>query len=173
MPGTPLLLLGGTDLELMVQVAKRDLDRGVREGVPVLVRLDGEVHRLEISAVAPIATGPGRTSEVKISVPSDLAAAPTHGTSARVDFLIAEAEDTVAVSQKALTTANGADAVFLIDSGRARAVTVTPGIRDRGMVAVEGAITAGTWVAVSNLDLLRDGASVFAVRPAGGDEVRQ
>lgn len=166
MPGTPLLLLGGHDLELRVQVAQSDLDRGVREGVPALVRLGGQGHRLAVSAVAPMAIGPGRTFEVQIPLPGDLPAAPAHGTSARADFLVAEAADAIAVSRKSLTRVDGADAVFIVENGRARAVVVIPGIHDRGLVEVTGDLGAGAAVAVSNLDLLRDGASVLAVAPA-------
>jgi RND family efflux transporter MFP subunit len=166
MPGTPLLLLGGHALELRVQVAKSDLDRGVREGVPALVRLGGQGLRIAVSAVAPMATGPGRAFEVRIPLPGGPTGAPAHGSSARADFLVAEAADAIAVSQKALTKVDGADAVFLIENGRARVVAVTPGIHDRGLVEVTGDLGAGAAVAVSNLDLLRDGASVLAVAPA-------
>lgn len=170
MPGSPLLLLGSHDLELRVQVGERDLERGVRKGVPAMVRLGGQVRRLEVSTVAPLAIGPGRTSEVKIHLPEDLWASSAHGTSARVDFLVAEAPNSLAVPQRALTKTGGTDTVFIIDDGLARAVAVTPGIQDSGMVAVNGELAAGAWVAVSNLDLLQDGASTFAVLSENGDE---
>ncbi len=172
MPGMPLLLLGNHELEVRVQVAERDIERGVREGIPAMVRSGGEAHRLQVSRITPMATGPGRTFEVKIILPDELKAAPAHGTSTRVDFLVAEAANSIAISEKALTKVNGSDAVFVIDDERARAVKVVPGIRDRGLIEVKGEITAGAWVAVSNLDLLQDGANVFAVTPASRSGVQ-
>jgi RND family efflux transporter MFP subunit len=172
MPGMPLLLLGNHEREVRVQVTERDLERGVREGIPALVRFGEKTHRLQVSRVAPMATGPSRTFEVKISLPDELKAASVHGTSTRVDFLIAEATNGTAVSEKALAKVEATDVVFVIDDERARAVSVVPGIRDRGLIEVKGNITAGAWVAVSNLDLLRDGASVFAVIPSSSDEVQ-
>jgi len=166
MPGMPLLLLGNHDLEVRVQVAERDLERGVREGIPAMIRFGGEAHRLQVARVGPMATGPSRTFEVKLPLPGELKTAPAHGTSMRVDFLVAEAASSIAISEKALTKVNGADAVFVIDDERARAVEVVPGIRDRGLIEVKGDVTAGAWVAVSNLDLLQDGVHVFAVHPA-------
>jgi RND family efflux transporter MFP subunit len=172
MPGTPLLLLGSHDLELRVQVGEKDLERGVREGVPAMVRLGDQVLRLEISNVAPMAVGPGRTSEVKIPLPNELTSTPAHGSSVRIEFLVAEAPDSLAVPQKALAKIAGKDTVFVIDNGLAQAVAVTSGIGDDGMVAVTGEITAGAWVAVSNLDLLKDNAKVFEVRPEKIEERR-
>ncbi len=172
MPGTPLMLLGSHDLEVRVQVAESDLDRGVREAIPSLVRLRGKAHRLPVSSVAPLAVGPGRTAAVKIALPSELVPPPAHGTSARVDFLAAEVAGAIAIPEKAIMNTDGADDVFVIDDGRARAIAVTSGIRDRGLIGVKGEISVGEWVAVSNLDRLRDGASVFAVRLPDGDEVR-
>jgi RND family efflux transporter MFP subunit len=172
MPATPLLLLGSHDLELRVQVGEKDLERGVREGVPAMVRLGDQVLRLEISNVAPMAVGPGRTSEVKIPLPNELTSTPAHGSSVRIEFLVAEAPDSLAVPQKALAKIAGKDTVFVIDNGLAQAVAVTSGIGDDGMVAVTGEITAGAWVAVSNLDLLKDNAKVFEVRPEKIEERR-
>ncbi len=172
MPGTPLMLLGSPDLEVRVQVAEQDLDRGVSQGIPAMVRSGKETLQLAVSTVAPMAVSPGRTSEVKIPLPTDRSASWAHGTSARVDFLSSVTPAAIAIPDKALWTANGEDVVFIIDGGRARSVAVTPGIRDRGLVGVVGEIPVGAWVAVSNLDLLKEGASVFAVRPAQSNEVQ-
>lgn len=172
MPGTPLLLLGSNDLELRVQVAERDLNRGIREGVPVLVQLGGKVRRLSVSAVSPLAVGPGRTAEVRIPLPKDLTETPFHGTSARVEFLTAESPNTLAIPEKALIKTNGVESVFIIDNGRARAMAVSPNIRDGGLIGVSGDIAAEAWVAVSALDQLRDGDSVFAVHLRNSGEVR-
>jgi RND family efflux transporter MFP subunit len=166
MPGMPLLLLGNRDLEVRVQVAQRDLERGVHAGIPAMVRSGGEVHRLQVSGVGPMATGPGRTFEVILPLPAELKMAPAHGTSMRVDFLVAEAANSIAIPEKALAKVNGADIVFVIDDERARAVKVAPGIRDRGLIEIQGDVAVGAWVAVSNLDLLQNGLHVFAVHSA-------
>lgn len=172
MPGMPLLLIGSHDLEVRVQVAERDLESGIREGNPAMVRFGKESRRLQVSRVAPMATGPGRTFEVKIPLPEELEVAPAHGTSTRVDFLVGEAASSIAVSEKALTKVDGADVVFVIDDKRAREVKVIAGIRDRGLIEVEGDVAVGAWVAVSNLELLQNGAHVFAVRPANNASVQ-
>lgn len=172
MPGMPLLLFGSHNLEVRVKVAERDIEKGVRVNIPVLVRLGGEAHRLQVSRIAPTATGLGRTFDVRIAIPNELSATMAQGTSIRIEFLVAEATNSIAISEKALTKINGTDAIFIIDDNRAREVKVIPGIRDRGLIEVKGEVTVGAWVAMSNLDLLKNGAHVFAVHPTNNNEVQ-
>lgn len=172
MPGTPLLLFGDHELEVRVAVAERDLDKGVLVGIFALVRLHQKTLRIPVATVAPVAIGPGRTTEVTIPLPGDMTPAPGHGTSTRVDFVVDEAARTFAVDEKAVAESKDGNVVFVIADGRARAVPVVVGIRDGGSVAVDGELAAGALVAVSNLDLLQDGTEVLAVRAAGEDGVR-
>ena len=164
MPGTPLMLIGSRDLEVRIPVAERDLDRGVRPGIPAWVALGEDTRRLSVSRVAPMAVGLGRTSEVSVALPGH--PKPVHGTSTRVDFVVDEVEGAVSVPDRALSTDGETSRVFVIEGGRASAVVVATGIHDQGFRQVEGELNAGAWVAVTNLDLLRDGADVFAVPSA-------
>ncbi len=167
MPGSPLLVFGSHDLEVRAAVGERDLARGVRDGIPARVRLGEKALRLAVASVAPMATGPGRTTEVTVALPGDVG--PGHGTSVRVDFVVAEAAGAVAVPAAAIAESAAGSIVFVIEGGRARAVAVAPGIRDRGHIGVDGELAVGDMVAVSNLELLEDGSEVFAVRSSGRD----
>ncbi len=167
MPGSPLLVFGSHDLEVRAAVGERDLAKGVRQGIPARVRLGEKALRLEVASVAPMATGPGRTTEIAVALPGDVD--PGHGTSMRVDLVVAETAGAIAVPAAAIAESEAGSIVFVIEDGRARAVAVAPGIRDRGRIGVDGELAAGDMVAVSNLDLLADGSQVFAVHPDGED----
>ncbi len=172
MPGTPLLLFGDHSLELRVQVAERDISKGVGPGSSALVQVRGNSTKLSITEVAPMATGPSRSVEVRIHFTGDMPASLGHGMSARVDLVLAEAADTLAIPESALWTSGGKTSVFLIDGDLARQVPVEPDIRDRGWVAVTGDVSDGVFVAVSNLDVLKDGIKIFPVISRSAGEVQ-
>jgi HlyD family secretion protein len=163
MPGTPLLLFGGQQLELRVPVAERDIAKGVVVGGPALVSLGEQKLRLVVADVAPMATGPGRSVVVRIPVPEDVQASFGHGNSARVELVIAELSNALSVPEKALWLSGSLSSVFVIDAGQTHQVPVQTGIRDHGWIAVEGNLSVGARVAVSNLDVLKDGTQIFAV----------
>ncbi len=170
MPGTPLLFFGSHDRELRVAVAERDLARGVGAGTPVLVNFQGKSFRVQVTSVAPVAVGLGRTVEVRAPLPDD--AAFGHGTSVRVDFVLAEVKGGLVVPDVALSRQGERSVVFVIAGERAQVVPVSPGISSQSFVAVQGDLAPGAHVAVSNLDLLKDGARVFAVASARAGPVQ-
>jgi len=154
MPGMPLLRFGSLELEVRVQVTEQDLARGVRPGSPALVHgADGE-HRLEVT----------------LALPPALALDMLPGMSVRVDFVSAEVAQALLVPERALYLEDGEARVFVVEAGQVRAVAVDLGLYDRGQRELRGDLAVGVWVAVSNLEVLQDGAPVLAVHEGAGAE---
>ncbi|AWV88821.1 RND family efflux transporter MFP subunit [Bradymonas sediminis] len=171
MPGMPLLLFGGDATEIRVPVAQTDRALKIQPGTPVRVQFGPKLLDLSVSAVAPLAMGPGRTTEVRIHLPEDAPSSLQSGMAARVDFVLEEQMNTLAIPENALWEFGAKSAVFVVDAGSAREVAVEPGIREDGWVQVSADIAADAKVAVSNLDMLKDGARVFAVDSQSLDSV--
>ncbi len=170
MPGMPLLRFGSLELEVRVQVTEQDLARGVRPGSPALVHgADGE-HRLQVARLAPALVGPGRSAEVTLALPPALALDMLPGMSVRVDFVSAEVAQALLVPERALYLEDGEARVFVVEAGQVRAVAVDLGLYDRGQRELRGDLAVGVWVAVSNLEVLQDGAPVLAVHEGAGAE---
>lgn len=174
-PGRPMLHLGNHRLEVVVQVNETDLARGIKVGTPVTVALggpltgaSGQQQAARVHRVAPTTTGPGRTFEVRIPLPGALQKTARHGTSLDVTFVLVREEGAVAVPEVALSSGVAGATIFVIKDGQARAVAVTPGITAAGWVAVKPPLAQGARVAVTNLDVLRDGMKVYAVQDRGG-----
>jgi len=165
MPGQPLLIFGNEELEARVQVSEMDIRRGIMAGLPVLVLLPerGE-SRLSVTSVAPQARGPGRSVEVRIDLPSELAEGLFHGMSLEVWFVLREEAAAVAVPRRALQSSGPDHFIFLVEDDQARRIKVEPGISEGGWVAVHPAPPDGAWVAVSGLETLSDGMDLFVVQ---------
>jgi membrane fusion protein, multidrug efflux system len=164
-PGRPLAVLGGTELEIAVDVTEGDLRRGVEVGTRVVLATpSGLVVESAVVKVAPMLTRPGRTADVRVAVPEPLGQRLRHGESVTVAFVLAEAPDAAAVPERALVRRGSESGVFVIDAQeRARWTTLAPGVTEAGWTATEPALEVGARVAVSNLDVLRDGEAVYAV----------
>ena len=172
MPGTPLLLFGGHDQEVRVPVSEHDIARGVAPGTEAIVWIGSGSLRLVIAEVAEVASSPSRSVEVRIPLPPSPQPRLANGMSARVDIILSETRDAVAVPERALRRESGGSAsVFAIEGPRARKVEVVPGIRDGGWVAIAGDLRAGEPLALTNLDLLGDGTAVYPVRTAANGQV--
>lgn len=172
-PGRPLVLLGGGDIEARIPVVESDLHRGIEVGTPARVSLpasagDGShVIETEVVAVAPLATGPGRSSEVTVALP-DAFERLRQGMSIDVSFVLDEVPDATAVPLAAVRSTARGDVVFVIEEGAARQFGVERGIVESGRVAIEPRLAAGARVAITNIDTLYEGARVYAVEVTGG-----
>ncbi|MFP4599657.1 MAG: efflux RND transporter periplasmic adaptor subunit [Persicimonas sp.] len=167
-PGRPLLVLATDGLEVLVPVVESDLRRGIDRGTPAVVGLSQEVDfDAEVDEIAPAAKGPARSAEVTVTL-SDSAERLRPGMSVDVSFVLAELDDATPVPREALVATEEGWAIFVVDGDTASRVEVERGISESGFVAVEPKLDDGAKVAVSNLDVLRDGARVYAVEAPGG-----
>lgn len=164
-PGRPLMILGDTNLEVVVPVTEGDLRRGVAVGTPARLTLGtGAVLEATVSEVAPLFVGPGRTADVRVDAPDDSVAGLRHGESVAVSFTLGTTAEASAVPIIALARRADEWGVFVVDAEEnARWRAVTPGVREDGWVAVEPRLDEATRVAVTNLDVLSDGDPVYAV----------
>jgi len=174
-PGRPILLLGDERLEVAAQITETDLARGVKIGSSVTLTLNGPLPRLQdvahaarVRTVAPLASGPARTVEVRIEVPEKLWESARHGASVDVAFVLAREDSAPAVPEAALHSDVSGAVIFIVQKGHVRAARVKTGITQSGWVAVTPPPPIGAQVAVTNLDMLRDGMKVYPVRDRGG-----
>jgi RND family efflux transporter MFP subunit len=177
-PGRPLLLLGDEELEIRVPVSEADVARGIRVGTPALLapRLPGKerpsaegsrLERSKVRSMAALATGPGRTIEVRLALSTALRARAVHGTSVAVAFVLAQEGRSLAVPEAAVKSTSSGSTIFVVEEGRTRAVPVKAGITASGWVSVRPAPRPGARVAVTNLDLLEGGMRVYPVEERG------
>lgn len=168
LPGKPLLLLGNQPLEVRIPVAELDVERGLRPGTPVELHKSGEkVVQAAIASVAPMATGPGRTIEVRVPIPEGERDRFSHGQSMNVSFVVSESEAATSVPVDAIRREGENNVIFLIENDVAKRKTVTLGPRDGAWIAVLPAPGESARVAVTGLDQLRDGMKVYSVMAEG------
>jgi len=168
LPGMPLLVVGGEQLEVRVPVAELDVQRGLKENTPVLLRPGvGDPIKSSVAAVAPLATGPGRTIEVRITIPPEKHGGFSHGQSVDVSFIAAEQEIATAVPLDAVVHEAEGPTVFVVEEDIARRKRVSLGLRDRSWIEVSPDLGKDALVAISGQSQLKDGLRVYAV-PARG-----
>lgn len=167
MPGQPIVLVGDPRREVRVDVVEEDLFRGITEGTEVVLNLsaDGAV-RSNVTAIAPVSSGPARTFRVTIPVP-DMETL-RKGSSVRVHFVLDRSDSSPAVPSRAITTREGSPHLFVISDEVARMEPITTGISASGWTAVDFSWNGEDPVAVTNLSSLSDGAPVLAVWEEGG-----
>lgn len=167
-PGRPLLVLAADGLEVLVPVVESDLRRGLDLGTPAVVGLSKSINfNGKIDEIAPVAKGPARSAEVTVTLP-DSVDRLRPGMSVDVRFVLAELQNATPVPREALVATEEGWAIFVIDGETASRVDVERGISQSGVVAVNPKLADGSKVAVSNLDVLRDGARVYPVEVSGG-----
>jgi RND family efflux transporter MFP subunit len=162
MPGQPVLILGGTDRGVHVEVVQEDLARGIRVGTRAVVSVrTGEASTSTITDVSPKSSGLARTFTVKLPLPASLDL--RWGSSVRSDFILDSRNACTAVPLEALIRRNGADGVFLVRDSRAIWQEVSRGIEQDALVEVTFPWNGEDPVALSNLGSLEDGTSVYPV----------
>ncbi len=156
--GSPIGTVISTDnLEIKFDVAERLL-YAVRLGGKVNVFFDAypnEVFGASIVKLSPTLNTSTRTREITLKLDEDDDRIIS-GMYARVNLLLSEADDAILVPSTAIT--NGA--VFIIDGGVARKVSVETGIQSDGMVEVLSGVRPGDKVATAGISQLSDGSAV-------------
>jgi RND family efflux transporter MFP subunit len=160
-PGQPLVALGVGDLELEVKMPEEDLRNGVTLETSVELLLAGTWHTTRIRHIAPVATGPGRTVDVRIALPDAIEVRAGAAVDAR--FVLASSEEARAVPNEALVRGEDGQVLFVVEDGHARRVPVRTKLSEGGRTEVLTPLTEGARVVVSNLDQLGNGVRVFAV----------
>lgn len=169
LPGQPLLLLGGTDIEVQVPVVAEDVRAGIEVGAPAFLNGPGsETLATVVEEVAPATTGQGRTFVVTLPVPAEAGADWRPGEPVPIRFVLEESTGGAAVPTRAIAGRGESRWVFLVEEGVSRRWEVATGLEVDGWVSIAPAPPRGAMVAVTNVDRLRDGAAVFSVREEGG-----
>jgi RND family efflux transporter MFP subunit len=150
-----LLRQGRVELEARVQ--EMDL-AAIRPGQDVLVRHGARSVAGQVRAVAPSLPGNTRLGVVHVALPTDPGLLPGMFALAVID---AGAIETIAVPAEAVVFRDGAPAVFVLESDRARLrrVTIDATLKD-GALAIAGGLTAGDRVIAMGAGFLADGDRV-------------
>jgi len=170
--GSPLLTV--TDVSALTVTAEVDETDVllVKAGTPALVEVDavpGAEYPATVTAVdlAPTTSaGGGVTYGVRLALRGGRTAddapapAPRPGMSAVVDLQVRTAEDAVAVPSASVVRDGSADAVFVVEAGRAVRREVRVGAQGEELVQVLAGLEPGARVVVRDADRLRDGQAV-------------
>ncbi|MEN3360222.1 MAG: HlyD family secretion protein [Mycobacteriales bacterium] len=170
--GMPLATIVDTAvLSLIAEVDETDVLL-VRRGVLAVAELDavpGASYPATVQAVdlSPTASARGGVSyRVRLTLgrgrlPDGRAApAPRPGMSAVADLRVRTARDAVSVPSSAVTRVGNADAVWVVNGGRARRRTVIVGTQGEDLVEVTSGLTVGERVVVRGADKVTDGQSL-------------
>lgn len=169
-PGSPILEIGDpADLEIEAEILSRDTV-GIPPGAEVVVNqwggepLKGRVRRIEPAAFTKVsALG---VEEQRVLVLIDLLGAPPElkalGDRFRVEVQVAvwHSDDTLLVPSGALFREGSEWRSFVLDEGKARAVTVRAGRTDGRFTQVLEGLRAGDEVLVHPPDTVEDGSAV-------------
>ena len=169
----------GADLVNLEDIARLKVDFRLPElllerlsvGQPLSVHSDalpGEGFAARIEAIDPRIDEQGRAVVLR-AVLANPGGRLRPGLFARVRLTLAERPERLVVPEEALVPGAGGDgqAVFRIEDGRARRVTVTPGARRDAWIEIVAGLSDGDRVVVAGHHKLRDGAPVKPVPPAG------
>ncbi len=171
MPGQPLLLLGDDNIEIQVEVLEEDLRRGLTVGTPVIVHHpDGTELETRIKEIAPQSFGLSRAFLVKIEVPPSYGKVWRKGESVKLDFILKSVHAAVAVPIDAIADRAENPHIFLIREERAILQKVKLGIQQGNLVQVDFPYNGQDFVAITNLERLKDGEPVYTV--FAGEELR-
>ena len=164
-PGMPIVTIMNIDqVKAEVKVPEMELTR-VALGIPVDMEIDAlEDHRFEgqISAINARVDPINRNFTVKIKIPN-----PQHliksGMFARITIKTDIIRDVPVVPERALVAdAQGGNAVFMLENGKARRRSVIVGARGEGIVQIKEGLARGETILVSGNYGLTDGSEVDA-----------
>ena len=169
-----LLSTPGRDIVRLVDVERKEavaqapvaIAPYLQTGQTVFLSLaDGTQVEAPIRAIIPVGHAVSRTFEVRI----DLAGSDwIVGSAARAAFPAETPRTQLAAPQDALVLRAGGAHLFIVDDENiAHQVSVIPGVRENGFIAVEGELNAGDRVVVSGAETLSDGRAVQEIVEAG------
>ncbi len=157
MPGTPLVLFGTEEVELLLRIPQEDLDAGFGLGAEVMF----EGGRGAVSEVGGQARGPGALVDLRVTVAEG---APPLRVGTRLAVrLVTEQRHGTSVPLDALGADREGDFVLLVEGERATRVPVVLGPRDAGWVAIEPALPPGSQVVVRGVTAVRLDAPLVIV----------
>ena len=157
MPGTPLVLHGTEELQLLVRVPQSEIAGGVGLGDAVTF-LGGRGEVIEIGGQA---KGPGALVDVRVSLPG--AGRRIVGATVPVRIVVAESAAATSVPIESIGSDEQGDYVLVVRDGAATRTQVTLGARAAGWVAIEPAPPAGTRVIVRGVERVDPSIPVLAV----------
>ncbi len=157
MPGTPLVLYGTEELQLLLRVPQSEIGAGVGLGAPVTF----EAGRGEVVEIGGQAKGPGALVDVRVSLPG--AGRLFVGATVPVRVVVAESAAATSVPVESIGRDERGDYVLVVRSGVASRTPVTLGARAGGWVAIEPAPAAGTRVVVRGVERVQLDVAVLAV----------
>ncbi len=170
--GAPLLTV--TDLSGLTVDAEVDETDVllVQPGTPASVEIDAVPDASYAAVVLGVDLAPTTSARGGVSyrvrlelrggrtVDDQAAPQPRPGMSAVVDLQVRTAQDAIAVPAAAVVRADGRDAVFVVEQGRAIRREVRLGAVGEDLVEVVAGLEPGTRVVVRDADRLRDGEAV-------------
>ncbi|HHV93429.1 MAG TPA: efflux RND transporter periplasmic adaptor subunit [Firmicutes bacterium] len=162
--GMPVVHLVDIDkVKLNLQVSEREVVL-LRQGQEVLVTLDVQPDlelRGRISSVAPAASQTGLFSAaVELNNPDGRVKPGMYGTA---HVIVREVEEVLAVPERAVFTADGRSAVYVVKDDTAHLVPVEVGMRSDGFVEIKSGLAAGDEVIVRGREFVTDQALVRVV----------
>ena len=166
-PGRPLFLVGTSELDLRVSVTESDVVAGVDLGQTAILSAGGEKWRSEVTKVAPMAGGPGRTIEVRVGLPDGLAELLRAGMSVDVSFVLEESLQTTTVDARAVHHGPQGPVVFVVDDGRLKETPVQLGVQTEERLEILSPLSRELPLVTGRLDSLRDGQEVYPVDVGG------
>ncbi|MBN1446376.1 MAG: efflux RND transporter periplasmic adaptor subunit [Bacteroidetes bacterium] len=170
MPGQPLLLLGDDEVEIRVEAVEEDLRRGIEVGIPVDIHSGNGTVRGRVREIAARGNMPSRTFTVKIAVEKRDDILRRNGVSLPVEFIVATAENAIAIPVNAVADREGDPHIYLVTGNVVHRQKIRTGIEDGGMVEAHFSWNGTDRVALTNLRSLRDSTVVY---PLDAGEVRR
>lgn len=167
LPGRPLFLVGAAELDLRVRVTESDVAAGVELGQIANLSTAAGQWRSEIKKVAPIASGPGRTIEVRVGLPDELAGLLRAGMSVDVSFVLEESLQTTVVESRSVHHGPQGPVVFVVDDGRLKETPVEVGVQTEDRLEILTPLSRDLPLVTGRLDTLRDGQAVYPVDVGG------
>lgn len=161
-PGTPVLTIVRTrPLRLQLAVPEREIG-GLRAGLPVRVRIEGDEteHTGELVRIGAAVDETNRTLPVEAVVPNT-GDALRPGQFATADIIVSDSDRALVVPQDALVAFAGVQKVLTVENGVARERRIQIGRREGGRVEVLEGLSGGELVIREPGDLV-DGARVEA-----------
>lgn len=154
---------------LVVRVGVSELDVvELRNGDPVFISLDAYPNRElagRIRRIFPSGDPTTRLVPVEVAIDPASAGMVRPGFLARITFALSTHDNVLLIPQSAIIGAQGNEAVFAVEDGKAIRRTVETGLTSRGMVEVRNGLQEGEEIVFVGANSLRDGMGVRAIAP--------
>jgi membrane fusion protein, multidrug efflux system len=157
-------------LVVRVNVSERDVV-SLRSGQEAQVGLDafpGQAYAGSVRRIFPAADPASRLVPVEIALTGEAMRVARPGFLARVALALGTRDGVLLVPGSAVVGDAGAQAVFVVEDGKASRRPVRTGLTSRGMVEIAGGVAEGEVVVTIGNNQLRDGADVRVVNGPGG-----